>query len=448
MTLTHCVERNEHGWLAQTTTKYSMPLAQLAIHPFNAKVYGDEKPSQELIESMRKVGQLEPILVARVGRSRNAHQPLGAYTYKTDPVQYYILSGNRRYHAAKKLGWTEVDVRCIRGDNPTQLEIEQIIIEANRQRIKTAEQKAREFKELKRIESLLAKERQGARTDIKANVPESPNPSASRGRQRSHEYMAELARYFNALRRAKVSPTKGGFHILDSSTNKRIPDIDSNVISAQLAGDLGGSCSNGEGVDVVFTSKIEALRDLKQVREVIYGRVDNHTDQDLATATLRCCKIDFPNLKDLQKHRQKAHSQKASGGNFRSTEPPKKDFGQARDKAAAAVGLKPRTADNLAKLVDAADAGNTAARSALDGVNTGTKSVAAALRETRPKPAPDPHAAAKQAAAIALASVLTGLFKKGTTDVNRAGDNITFHVVLKNQSEEKIRKLAKFVEGL
>lgn len=46
--------------------------------------------------------------------------------------------------------------RLFRG---TPAEEERLIIEANRQRVKTPEQKAREFKELKRIEKALAKER-------------------------------------------------------------------------------------------------------------------------------------------------------------------------------------------------------------------------------------------------------------------------------------------------
>ena len=56
--------------------------------------------------------------------------------------------------------------RLFRG---TPAEEERLIIEANRQRVKTPEQKAREFKELKRIEKALAKERQ---KQGKENLPD------------------------------------------------------------------------------------------------------------------------------------------------------------------------------------------------------------------------------------------------------------------------------------
>jgi ParB-like chromosome segregation protein Spo0J len=58
----------------------------------------------------------------------------------------------------------------------SDFQAEQLIIESNRQRVKTLEQKGREFKELKRIEAALAKERMLAGRKI------DPGKNFSKGR--------------------------------------------------------------------------------------------------------------------------------------------------------------------------------------------------------------------------------------------------------------------------
>jgi hypothetical protein len=69
---------------------------------------------------------------------------------------------------------------------------------------------------------------------------------------------------------------------------------------------------------------------------------------------------------------------------------PEQARGQARDKAAEAVGMSGRTAEKLSALVQKADAGDAKARAALDAVNEGRMSVDAAYRiAAAPKPERD-----------------------------------------------------------
>jgi hypothetical protein len=87
-----------------------------------------------------------------------------------------FLAGHRRWEACTAIaqGRPDKDFRIpatIFGGSDFQAE--QLIIESNRQRVKTPEQKAREFRELKRIEAALAKERMlaGKKVDPKENLP-------------------------------------------------------------------------------------------------------------------------------------------------------------------------------------------------------------------------------------------------------------------------------------
>lgn len=110
-------------------------VAELSAHPLNEKLYGNASSDAELKSSVKKWGILEPILVDR---------------------QSQILSGHRRWTVAKELDHQEIPAFLFDG---TQLEGEAILIEANRQRVKTKGQIARETAELVRIEKALAAER-------------------------------------------------------------------------------------------------------------------------------------------------------------------------------------------------------------------------------------------------------------------------------------------------
>jgi ParB-like chromosome segregation protein Spo0J len=150
------IESEEHrsvrfdGWLPS--------IKELRPHPLNEKVYGSPKPDEKLIESIKKVGILQPIVIDRKKR---------------------ILAGHRRWEACTAIAerWPDKDFRIPATIfSGSDFQAEQLIIESNRQRVKTPEQKGREFRELKRIEAALAKERMLAGRKI------DPGKNFSRGR--------------------------------------------------------------------------------------------------------------------------------------------------------------------------------------------------------------------------------------------------------------------------
>ena len=124
---------NKNGEAAERIRLRSV--AGLSPHPLNFRLYGKTISDPELKRSVKKWGILEPILVDR---------------------QSHILSGHRRWTVAEELGHHKVPTFLFDG---TPLEGEAILIEANRQRVKTKGQKTRETAELVRIERALAAER-------------------------------------------------------------------------------------------------------------------------------------------------------------------------------------------------------------------------------------------------------------------------------------------------
>lgn len=109
----------------------------LSHHPLNAMIYGDSH-DQELLESIRLRGILNPIVITSDNR---------------------IISGHRRYSAAKALGIETVPVFV----SPLldEIDIEEAVILSNKeQRARTKEQVAREFRRLKEIEAERARRRQ------------------------------------------------------------------------------------------------------------------------------------------------------------------------------------------------------------------------------------------------------------------------------------------------
>jgi ParB-like chromosome segregation protein Spo0J len=131
----------------------------LEEHPLNIKLYGRATADQGLLDSVKRHGVLTPVIVDQQSR---------------------ILSGTRRWFSAKQVGRSNIPVMVFRGE---EIPCELFLIESNRQRVKTPEQKAREFTELKRIEAALAREREKTRKSTKANLPESSCPTGKQGKQ-------------------------------------------------------------------------------------------------------------------------------------------------------------------------------------------------------------------------------------------------------------------------
>jgi len=133
----------------------------LRPHPLNAKIYGAAEPDDALVQSIEAVGVLNAIIIDQKGR---------------------ILSGTRRWKACKILAerhgnrkFNQIPVEVFKGG---ELEAERLLIHANRQREKTLEQKAREYREVLRVETELARHRmvatlkKGAKTPAREKFPE------------------------------------------------------------------------------------------------------------------------------------------------------------------------------------------------------------------------------------------------------------------------------------
>lgn len=250
----------------------SIRCCDLLPHPLSVKIYGKPKPTADLLQSIEKVGLLQPLIVNDYGDG-----------------SYELLVGNTRavawqiLHKQGKVKSLWIPCQFV---HLSPIEAQRLIIESNRQRVKKLSQKAREFKELKRIETALAKQRMlaGKKLDPKANLPEGSK-------------------------------------------------------------------------------------------------------------------------------------------------------GQARDKAAATVGLGARTAEKLEKVVDAADEGDAKAQAALTAVDAGTLSITQAYQTVAPPKDPEKIDAGK-----AAARELSKLFKNG--EVTRSKKDGLFHVLIRDISPEQIGRLA------
>ena len=114
-----------------------MLITKLKPHPLNREIYGENEPLEDLLESIKGKGIMEPLVVNAGG---------------------FIISGHRRWKAALSLGLTEVPCRVENYLN--LLDEQEAIIAFNRQREKTFTQKMMEAEKLKGIEAEKAKERQ------------------------------------------------------------------------------------------------------------------------------------------------------------------------------------------------------------------------------------------------------------------------------------------------
>lgn len=118
-----------------------MNLSLLKPHPLNSEIYGDAADA-DLVESIEANGILTPILIT---------------SNKAQTGPNVIISGHRRYYAAKKLGASTVPV--IISDLVDELDIEEALIIANKQRVKENYQAAREAEKMASIERWRARKR-------------------------------------------------------------------------------------------------------------------------------------------------------------------------------------------------------------------------------------------------------------------------------------------------
>lgn len=147
--------------VAATPEIVSFSISELKHHRLSNAIYGTEI-SDELVESIRTLGVLQPILVTR------------------DSLE--VISGNSRVQAARQLGYEVISGTYFTSEN--DLEIQQAVLESNSQRIKTNEQKIREYNARKTIESELALLRR-TEADPKAKPTKAATREA-KGKAREH----------------------------------------------------------------------------------------------------------------------------------------------------------------------------------------------------------------------------------------------------------------------
>jgi protein gp37 len=131
-------------------------VSALRPHPKNQAIYGD-KADDGLIASVRAHGVMDPLVVTRDG---------------------LIVSGHRRWHAARRVGLEQVPVIEFWSDDEN--EILRALLEHNRQRVKTEEQTVREYMVWREVESWFARQRQATlNNSLPANLREARKGEAS-----------------------------------------------------------------------------------------------------------------------------------------------------------------------------------------------------------------------------------------------------------------------------
>jgi protein gp37 len=152
--------KNKHGKTTPLSSNDSRRIKQttwllkdLKPHPQNITIYGSEFGNSEedkaLISSIKTRGFLTPITIKKDGT---------------------ILSGHRRFAAARSLKIIQVPVIVI--NLIDSLEEIKIIVDSNRQRIKTNLQIAREIKSIHEVEAIRASQRQSKAGKGNVNLPE------------------------------------------------------------------------------------------------------------------------------------------------------------------------------------------------------------------------------------------------------------------------------------
>lgn len=187
----------------------------LTPHPLNQRIYGQEKLNSELVSSITNLGILEPLLLNK---------------------QRQILSGHRRWAVAAHLKIEQVPVIYFTG---SELEAEQVIIESNRQRVKTKGQVSREAAELMRIEKALAAKRRAETLKKGKKTPVPPFEGGTEGDAR--EIVAKkLGQSKNTVEKevALVSAAEAG----DPKAQEVLAKLDRNETSvAKAYGEIYGN---------------------------------------------------------------------------------------------------------------------------------------------------------------------------------------------------------------
>ena len=99
-------------------------------NPHNPRYAGDDPEIQEMAETMRRVGQLQPALVVSVEQYLRAYPDLRG---ELGPQPWVVIVGNRRLAASRLAGRRSLDVR-VDSELETAEDVEDRVLIENIQR--------------------------------------------------------------------------------------------------------------------------------------------------------------------------------------------------------------------------------------------------------------------------------------------------------------------------
>lgn len=147
-----------------------MKVSDLKPHPKNEEIYGANEDVSDLVQKIKKSGRVHTMTVNSKG---------------------VVLAGHRRLKACLELGIETVNVEVADFDTPEE-EIEFIVLD-NYQREKTVEQKAKEARVLKEVETKLAEIRRRSTQNNKTakKLAEVPNSAHQDNQGKSRDIVAQ-----------------------------------------------------------------------------------------------------------------------------------------------------------------------------------------------------------------------------------------------------------------
>lgn len=192
--------------LTLTTRIETRQLSTLKPHPRNEEIYGDSC-DQDLIESVRRQGVTGIVIL-----------PDGT-----------ILSGHRRVEAAQKAELIECEC-IVRNDLKDEWDVLEALLDYNRQRDKTTEQRVREYKAYLEVEEEWAKRRQiklaGTRpnaSDLRPNLDEGQENTENKGR--SDVLAAEKAGFKRTTARKASAVVKAADRLRKQGKKKEAKEL-------------------------------------------------------------------------------------------------------------------------------------------------------------------------------------------------------------------------------
>ncbi len=184
-------------------------MEDLKPHPENAVIYGQDQFDIKMMESIRKHGIKEPLVVTK------------------DRV---IISGHRRWCAALKLLPEGSELPCRIVEFADELEEREALIVHNQHREKTLSQRMKEASELDRIEGERAKRRRGARTDIPAILPEGSKAEFGETREKVAEKIGMKPRTYGKAKKVFEAAEAG-----DAKAQEMVKKLDDGEVSIDKA---------------------------------------------------------------------------------------------------------------------------------------------------------------------------------------------------------------------